>query len=123
MSIVKNSFFLIPVLLFLINQLLEKAFKIFIPLVHAYFDDLLALPVILGITLQLYRLMHPKKEAFSFTKIQIFIALIYVSVVFEWFLPKFSKTYTSDLMDVVCYSLGALYYYFLINPPIKFGQK
>lgn len=123
MSVLKNPFFFIPVLLFLINQLLEKSFRIFIPHVHAYLDDLLAIPVILGTTLQIYRLIHPKKDDFSFTKIQILIALIYVSVVFEWFLPKFSTAYTSDLVDVVCYALGAFYFYFLINPPIKFGLK
>lgn len=123
MTILKNPFFFIPVLFFLINQLLEKLFRIFIPLVHAYFDDLLAIPVILGTTLQIYRLIHPKKDNFSFAKIHIVIAFIYVSVVFEWFLPKFSTTYTSDPVDVICYFLGAFYFYFLINLPIKFGQK
>ncbi len=123
MSVIKNPFFYIPALLFLANQILEKAFTVFLPIVHGYFDDIFAIPVILGITLHIYRLIHPRKDNFSFTKTQIFVAVIYVSVVFEWFLPKFSNTYISDLLDVACYVLGGFYFYFLINTPIKIGLK
>jgi hypothetical protein len=94
---------------------LERVFRIFIPLVHSYLDDLLAIPVILGITLQIYRKIHPKKDAFSFTRIQILVAIIYVSVVFELILPRFSGTYTADIFDVFCYFVGGIYFYFLIN--------
>lgn len=115
MTIVKNPFFYIPTLLFLANQILEKVFGVFIPFVHAYLDDLLAIPVILGITLQIYKKIHPKRERFTFTKTQILVAVIYVSVVFEWFLPKYSSTYIGDILDVLCYVLGSVYFYFLVN--------
>lgn len=114
MTVFKNPFFYILVLIFAVNQVLERYFKLFIPIAHSYLDDLLAIPVILGITLQIYRKIHPKKDAFSFTKIQILVAIIYVSVVFEWFLPRFSTTYTSDIFDVICYFVGGFYFYFLI---------
>ncbi len=123
MTVVKNPFFYIPVLLFLANQVLEKFFVIFIPFVHAYLDDLLAIPVILGITLQIYKKIHPRKERFTFTKTQILVAVIYVSVVFEWFLPRYSSTYISDFWDVVCYVLGAVYFYFLINQAAALNAK
>lgn len=114
MTVFKNPYFYIPVLIFAVNQVLERYFKLFIPFAHSYLDDLLAIPVILGITLQVYRKIHPKKDTFSFTKTQILVAVIYVSVVFEWFLPRFSTTYTSDILDVICYFVGGLYFYFLI---------
>lgn len=82
-------------------------------------DDLLAIPVILGITLQIYRKIHPKKDFFSFTSTQILVALVYVSVVFELILPKVSSTYIADILDVAYYILGAFYFYFLINYRIK----
>lgn len=115
MSVFKNPFFYIPVLFFLSNQILEKGLAVFIPFVHAYLDDLLAIPVILGITLQIYKKIHPKKDRFTFTKTQIFVAVIYVSIVFEWFLPKFSSIYISDSLDVICYFAGGIYFYLLVN--------
>ena len=123
MTVFKNPFFHIPVLIFVVNQVLERYFKLFIPFAHSYLDDLLAIPVILGITLQIYRKIHPEKDTFSLTKIQILVAIIYVSVVFEWFLPRFSSTYTSDILDVICYFVGGFYFYFLINIPLKTKVK
>jgi hypothetical protein len=86
-------------------------------------DDLLAIPVILGNTLQIYKKIHPKKDRFTFTKTQILVAVIYVSLVFEWFLPKFSSTYIADFMDVVCYFAGGFYFYFLVNRAFEFQSK
>ncbi|MBS4072703.1 MAG: magnesium citrate secondary transporter [Algoriphagus sp.] len=115
MSVFKNPYFFIPILLFAGNQVLEKGFKIFIPWVHAYLDDLLALPVILGITLQIYHWIHPKREKFRFKKEHILVAFLYVSLVFEGFLPWYSEVYIRDLWDIICYGLGSLIFYFKIN--------
>ncbi len=115
MSVLKNPYFFIPVLLFGLNQILEKSFGIFIPWVHEYLDDLLAIPVILGITLQVYRWIHPLKENFRFKKEHIFVAFLYVSVVFEGFLPWYSDQYVRDYWDILCYGLGAIFFYFKIN--------
>ena len=115
MSVFKNPYFFIPVLLFAGKQVLEKGFEIFIPWVHAYFDDLLALPVSLGITLQIYHWIHPKREKFRFKKEHILVAFLYVSLVFEGFLPWYSEVYIRDLWDIICYGLGSLIFYFKIN--------
>ncbi len=115
MSVFKNPYFFIPVLLFAGNQVLEKGFGIFVPFVHAYLDDLLAIPVILGITLQIYRWIHPLRQNFRFKKEHIFVAFLYVSVVFEGFLPWYSDQYIRDFWDILCYGLGAIIFYFKIN--------
>lgn len=115
MSVLKNPFFWIPALLFTLNQLIERILNIHIPYIHAYLDDLLAMPVILGITLQVYRWIHPLKDAFIFTKAQTFVGFAYISFIFEWFLPRFSATYTADPWDVVCYGIGTLVFYHFIN--------
>jgi hypothetical protein len=117
MSVLKNPYFLLPALLFWVNQFLEKILKIFVPYVHSYFDDLLAMPVILGITLQIFRWIYRKKESFVFTKIQILVGTAYISFLFEVLLPQWSDIYIADPWDVLCYGLGAVYFYFLINRP------
>jgi hypothetical protein len=115
MFVFQNPFFYLPVLVFVINQFLQRILHLILPILHSYLDDLLAIPVILGITLQIYQKIHPQRQAFSFTPTQILVAVLYVSVVFEWVLPQYSTTYTADLLDVVCYLLGAGYFYFFIN--------
>ncbi|MGY6558961.1 MAG: magnesium citrate secondary transporter [Nitritalea sp.] len=112
-----NPYFWVPALLFWINQYLERGLEIHLPYVHAYGDDLLAMPVVFGLTLQVYRWFHPLREAFIFTPIQLLVGLLYFSLLFEVLLPRYSSTYTADPWDVLCYTLGTLYFYYLLNRP------
>ncbi len=123
MSIIKNPVFIIFCLLFWLNQGIERIWKIHIPWVHAYFDDLLAMPVVLGISLQVFRWIHPLHHQFIFTKTQVTVGVVYFSLVFEIFLPLWSDTYTSDPYDVLCYGLGSILFYKLINKPQALGDK
>ncbi|MFC3414859.1 magnesium citrate secondary transporter [Algoriphagus hitonicola] len=94
---------------------MEKVFGIYTPFIHAYLDDLLAMPVILGITLQIFRWIHPAKNTFIFRKTPLLVAWIYVSIVFEWFLPTQSNQYIRDPWDILCYGLGTVYFSLFIN--------
>ena len=115
MMVFKNPFFYIPCIVFWTNQYFEKVMQVFVRLVHAYLDDLMAVPVVLGITLQVFKWIHPQKNTFVFTKFQVALGLVYFSVLFEFVLPKWSNTYTSDIWDLVCYAIGALIFYNFIN--------
>jgi hypothetical protein len=75
----------------------------------------MAMPVVLGITLQVFRWIHPLKNSLIFTKQQIFIGWLYFSFMFEYVLPKWSPTYTSDIFDILCYAIGAVFFYKFIN--------
>ncbi len=117
--ILKNTIFVFSTLLFVVNQLMEKQFGIFIPFIHAYLDDLLCMPVVLTMTLYILQMLL-KEERYRFSKSQVIIAIIYFSVMFELVLPAFSNKYTSDVMDIAAYSIGALVFYKYINiPPLK----
>ncbi|WP_232834793.1 magnesium citrate secondary transporter [Pleomorphovibrio marinus] len=94
---------------------MERVEKIFLPYIHSYLDDLMAMPVILGVTLQVYRWIHPSRNLFVFTKTQIFVAFIYISLLFEVVLPWYSSTYIQDIWDVACYLAGAIYFHKFIN--------
>ncbi len=115
MSVLKNPHFWILALLFWVNQYLEKIQCIFIPFIHSYLDDLLAMPVILGTTLQIFRWIYKNGISYIFTKTQIVIGTAYISFLFEVLLPQWSDRYTADPWDVLCYGLGAVYFYFFIN--------
>ena len=117
MPLYLNPYFILPVVLFWANQFVEKILLIHVPWIHAYLDDLLAMPVVFGITLQVYRWIHPLKGRFVFTKTQVIIGLFYFAFLFEILLPKWSPQYTADPWDVVCYGLGAWLFFKKINIP------
>ncbi len=119
MSVFKNPVFIISCVLFWVNQLLEKIFNIFIPFAHAYLDDLLSIPVILGITLQIFRWIHSQKEHFEFSKTQLIVGVAYITFLFEILLPMWSPVYTADIWDVLCYMIGAVIFYKYINSGYK----
>lgn len=114
-TLFKHPIFIIACVAFWVNQFLEKSLGIFVPLYHAYGDDLMAMPVVFGICLQLMQWIHPLKSELTFSKKHLIVALAYFSIVFEVVLPKFSGAYTSDPLDVICYTFGTFIFYKFMN--------
>ncbi len=114
--ILKNPFFLVCCSLFWINQGIERL-GVTIPLVHSYFDDLLAMPVVLGITLQIMQWLYPSGNQLTFSKPQVLVGWVYFSIILELFLPWLSPTYTADIWDVLCYGIGSIAFYRWVNKP------
>ncbi|WBL42496.1 magnesium citrate secondary transporter [Algoriphagus halophytocola] len=117
MELFKNPIFIVASIAFWVNQYLEKSMGIFIPIYHAYGDDLMAMPVVFGICLQVMRWYHPLGSQLIFTPKQVVIALVYFSVVFEILLPLRSNTYTADPIDVLCYAFGTWVFLKFMNKP------
>jgi hypothetical protein len=115
MTVFKNIYFLTTCILFGINQGVERLLGIYIPFIHAYLDDLLAMPVVLGLTLQVFRWIHPLKTRFYFSKIQLTVGWVYFSFLFEVLLPQWADIYTADIWDVVCYGVGTIIFDRFIN--------
>ena len=119
----KHPMFIITSMAFWINQYLEKSLEIFLPLYHSYGDDLMAMPVVFGVCLQIMRWIHPMKTELTFTKKQLLIGLIYFSIVFELILPKLSKAYTADPLDLLCYMIGTWVFHKFMNKPAPQPRK
>ncbi|MCE7057491.1 magnesium citrate secondary transporter [Algoriphagus sp. AGSA1] len=122
-TVAKNPIFIFASVAFWANQYLEKSLGIFVPIYHAYGDDLMAMPVVFGICLQVMRWIHPMKNELTFTAKQLIIGLVYFSLVFEVCLPLLSSTYTADSLDVLCYSIGTSIFYNLMNKPALQSKK
>ncbi|WP_425636750.1 magnesium citrate secondary transporter [Algoriphagus yeomjeoni] len=124
MSIIfKNPIFIFTSLAFWTNQYLEKSLGIYVPFYHSYGDDLMAMPVVFGICLQLMRWWHPKQGELTFDTKQVIVGLVYFSLVFEVLLPLKSSTYTSDPLDVLCYVIGTLVFHKFMNKPAPRPKK
>ncbi len=97
--------------LYLLIQVGRKI-GLFLPeLANNYLTDILCMPILLSLTLMILRLVK-KNNQLWFDAYKISFALLYVSFVFEWWLPKSSTQYTSDFIDVLCYAVGSLVFYF-----------
>ena len=68
MSVIRNPYFWLPCILFWANQYLERIEGFYLPFLHSYLDDLLAIPVVLGITLQVFRVDISWKKPDGFYK-------------------------------------------------------
>lgn len=102
------------ILLFMLNQFLEKL-GIFIPLIHSYFDDLIAVPVTLGLTKFLMYFIHRYTYERLYSPFQIFIVVCMFSVYFEWYLPEKYPYHHRDFFDILCYTFGGIFYYYFIQ--------
>ncbi|MCX8148753.1 magnesium citrate secondary transporter [Thermaurantimonas aggregans] len=102
------------IVLFSVNQLIEK-FGIFIPYVHSYFDDLIAVPATLGLTKFLMYFIHRNTYKHLYTPFQIFVVICMFSVYFEWYLPEKYPYHYRDYVDILCYVVGGIFYYHFIQ--------
>ena len=113
-----NPVFLVCVMLASVNQILEKGFGIFLPLVHSYLDDLLCFPIVLTLGLAMYRYFKPDYLLNGWH--MLFTFLLY-SIYFEWYLPKVSSSATSDPVDILMYLVGLTVFGYFINQNDEVG--
>jgi len=117
MKLPKMYIWLVLVFIFILNQILERAFQIRIPLLYSYLDDLLVIPIVLG----MYQLlMQQFNKKFTTPWYMVLLAITMLSVHFEIIMPQISQKYTSDIFDVLMYIMGGtLYMAFLYKLPKK----
>lgn len=105
----KDLIILITCLIFyIINQIFLK--KIGILFFNNYFNDLLAVPLYFSL-INLISIYIRKKEITSF-KI-LFIITIVLSILGEYVAIFLRKGSVTDYLDILCYFVGMILYYFL----------
>lgn len=80
---------------------------------HSYGGDVLFIPILMT-SIKIVRQLF--NFSFPVDKMQVAVAVVYSSVVFEWLLPNEGTNFVSDSLDIACYVLGALLYIFVISP-------
>ncbi|MDP1812357.1 MAG: hypothetical protein Q8K66_13225 [Sediminibacterium sp.] len=100
----------VSIILYVINFFLKRN-GIFCGFSKYYLNDILFIPVVIGIMI-----LIEKKSGIVNFKIgvkELFIIIIFASVFFEGFLPLIDKRQTGDILDVGCYALGGIIYFFV----------
>jgi len=107
-----NPVFLACLMLAIVNQVIEKGFGVFIPVIHSYLDDVLCMPIVLTCGLAFYRLMEPDYKLCIWHMLPV---LLVYSIYFEWYLPQVSAKSTADIFDVFMYLVGLTIFHYFIN--------
>jgi hypothetical protein len=85
-------------------------------LFSSYLDDVLIIPIVMGISLLIQRLYVLKNNTFTYSIWSVIATWLFFSVAFEMVIPKYSTFYYADRFDVLAYALGGFIFYFIINP-------
>lgn len=89
-----------------------------VPWLNGYVDDFFAIPVIASIALCYMRMVVIRSDYYILSPGKVIFIVLYVSVVFELFLPLVSKKYTADWIDALLYAVGGVFFYYVMNKPI-----
>ena len=113
----QHPLFLICLLLFCLNRVLELA-QVFLWPLYSYLDDLLCLPLTLSLTLAVQR-AYFRNQSMKIPVRHIFFAVAAFGLCFELLLPLYKPLYTADVLDVLAYSLGAIAFHLFMNKPLQ----
>ncbi len=81
-----------------------------------YLNDLLCMPIVLKICQYAVRYIKKDKHITIPIKISFVLTMLY-ALYFELLLPKFSDRYTGDVIDILLYFIGLLFFLWIENQP------
>lgn len=80
--------------------------------INNYTNDFLIIPIVLSICLFVLRKTRSHKT-FRISIAMILYIVVMYALFFEVLMPKLSERYTADGIDVLMYSVGGLWFWFL----------
>lgn len=86
-----------------------------VPFLHAYLEDIIALPLLLKSSLLVVQYSNKTWESLVLDNEEIVAITVVFAVYFEAILPHYNANFTADPLDVLCYSLGAWFYGVFVN--------
>lgn len=88
-------------------------YKIPLPIfINNYLNDFLIIPIVLSLSLIVLRKIREDSVLLLTIPVIVYVFVCY-SVFFEYYMPKINSRYTSDIVDVLMYLLGSIWFYML----------
>lgn len=106
-----------------VHQGMQKLLNWHIPILDAYLDPLLFMPILLYLILWERRFFFKKGTQYVLPWSQMLAIFALVSILCEFFFPRWSTRFTMDYWDVLCYFLGMLLFGFVFNKPMPPGSR
>lgn len=77
-----------------------------------YFTDLLCMPIVFGLSSEVLRWIGGELYAWL-SPAKLIAGLIYFSIFFEFVLPKWNTGATGDPLDILCYLIGTIFFWYI----------
>lgn len=100
----------------LLHQYLQKQLHWQFPYLHAYLDDVLCIPLFLALW-RWERRYFWQVPRIAGREVSFFV--IFVFVLFEGVIPRFTTSFTADWWDGVAYGLGGVLFWWLQSSIIR----
>ena len=114
---IANALWIAALAIFGLHQFVQHVLEIRQPVIDAYLDPFLSMPILMGLMLQERRiaisvfLKDRDNKAYKFSGLQIAIIGSALAIGFEELLPRFFVGYTHDYRDYFAYALGVASFY------------
>ncbi len=107
---------MICLFVFTAHQILQKGLGVPIPFIDNYLDPLLCMPIFLGFLWAERKILMRKHYWNRFSTSEVMVMTLVLSLIFEEVFPRWNEQLIKDHWDYIAYAIGALIYYFFINP-------
>lgn len=114
-----QPWFVITLCIAALHQLLQKVGQFSVPLLDHYLDPLLLMPILLHLILWEKRIVFRKGNSYTLPLPNIIVITVFVSVIAEYVFPLWNNQFIADIIDVVCYAMGAIIFFVFFNTPVK----
>lgn len=111
-SIKVNIFFGLLIISYLTTLYLKTTNVLSSGFWRSYFNDLICIPIILFCATWVLRLFFQNKHL-KIDIAQIIFAVLVFSITFEWIAPKYYSIHTPDIIDVLCYAVGGIGFWYV----------
>ncbi len=115
MKLLYSPVFILCCVLFVLHQVAQKIMKVSMPFADSYLDNILATPILLTLVVVERRLLFKRGADYTLTPMEITMATLFIILVSEFLFPFLSSDFTFDWVDILCYTLGSILFYFTIN--------
>lgn len=87
-----------------------------VPLLNGHLTDFFAVPAMAHLSVTFIRRFVVRDQRYTYPLGYVLFIALYISVMLEGVMPRFSPRYTGDAWDVTAYFAGSLFYYFVHGP-------
>ncbi len=122
MKTLRNIWFILFSLIWLM-VFCGRKLGVVVPGLNSYLTDVLAVPVISTIALAFQRQFMAPSANYCLKAGHILFIVSYTSLIFEFLLPRYAATYTADLWDVFMYAFGGLFFWLVMNRPLRISRQ
>ncbi|MDM1548459.1 hypothetical protein HX096_11410 [Empedobacter falsenii] len=95
---------------------LTRIYSIEIEYLNHYLTDIFAVPAMTHLGSYIISKVKYNNQLYTYPTSYLVITAFVLSFLLEYLMPKFSSNYTADILDIVCYFIGIIFYLKIHKP-------